>query len=65
MSESTRKSLRRSRDNRILLGICGGLGEFFGINPIWFRLGFIIAAIPGGFPGLLLYLLMWIIIPKG
>jgi phage shock protein PspC (stress-responsive transcriptional regulator) len=64
MSESTRKSLRRSRDNRILLGICGGLGEFFGINPIWFRLGFIIAAIPGGLPGILLYLLMWLIIPK-
>lgn len=64
MSETKRKSLRRSRDNRIFLGICGGLGEFFGINAIWFRIGFIIAAIPGGIPGLLLYLLMWIIIPK-
>jgi phage shock protein C len=64
MSDSTRKSLRRSADNRILLGICGGLGEFFGINPIWFRLGFIIAAIPGGIPGLLLYLILWLIIPK-
>ena len=64
MTDSTRKSLRRSRDNRILLGICGGLGEFFGINPIWFRLGFIIAAIPGGIPGILLYLILWLIIPK-
>jgi phage shock protein C len=64
MTESTRKTLRRSRDNRVLLGICGGLGEFFGINPIWFRLGFIIAAIPGGLPGILLYLLLWLIIPK-
>ena len=64
MSETNRKPLRRSRDNRILLGICGGLGEFFGINPIWFRLAFIIAAIPGGVPGLLVYLLMWLIIPK-
>ncbi|MCJ7537505.1 MAG: PspC domain-containing protein [Anaerolineales bacterium] len=64
MSETTRKPLRRSSDNRILLGICGGLGEFFGINPIWFRLVFVIAAIPGGIPGLLLYLILWLIIPK-
>jgi phage shock protein C len=64
MSNSTRGSLRRSRDNRILLGVCGGLGEFFGINPIWFRIAFIIAAIPGGLPGILLYLLLWLIIPK-
>ncbi len=64
MSDSTRKSLRRSSDNRILLGICGGLGEFFGINPIWFRLAFVIAAIPGGLPGLLIYLILWLIMPK-
>ena len=64
MSDSTRKALRRSRDNRILLGICGGLGEFFGINPIWFRIGFLIAAIPGGLPGLLLYLILWLVMPK-
>ena len=64
MSDTTRKPLRRSSDNRILLGICGGLGEFFGINPIWFRLAFIIAAIPGGLPGILLYLILWAIMPK-
>jgi len=64
MSDSTRKPLRRSSDNRILLGICGGLGEFFGINPIWFRLAFVIAAIPGGLPGILLYLILWAIMPK-
>ena len=64
MSDPTRKSLRRSSDNRILLGICGGLGEFFGINPIWFRIGFLIAAIPGGLPGLLLYLILWLVMPK-
>ncbi len=65
MSDSNRKPLRRSSTNRILLGICGGLGEFFGINPIWFRILFIIAAIPGGIPGILLYLILWVIIPKG
>jgi len=64
MSDSNRRPLRRSRSNRILLGVCGGLGEFFGINPIWFRLAFIIAAIPGGLPGILIYLILWLIIPK-
>ena len=64
MTDSTRKTLRRSSNNRVLLGICGGLGEFFGINPIWFRLAFVIAAIPGGLPGILTYLILWLIIPK-
>ncbi len=57
------RALRRSRNNRILAGVCGGLAEFFGISAFWIRLGFIIAAIPGGVPGILLYLLGWIIIP--
>jgi phage shock protein C len=60
---SNGRALHRSRNNRVLLGICGGLGEFFGIRPIWFRLAFLISLIPGGVPGILLYLLLWIIIP--
>ena len=57
------KVLRRSRQDRMIGGVCGGLGEFFGITPVWFRLAFIIAAIPGGVPGISLYLLLWLIIP--
>jgi phage shock protein PspC (stress-responsive transcriptional regulator) len=48
----------------MIAGVCGGLGEFFGINPWWFRLGFLIASIPGGVPGVVIYLLLWVIIPK-
>jgi len=59
-----RSSLRRSRRNRIIGGVCGGLAEFFGISSFWFRLAFLIALIPGGVPGILVYLLMWIIIPS-
>ncbi len=62
MSTSTHP-LRRSRHDRIVAGVCGGLGEFFGISPFWFRVTFLIALIPGGVPGFLLYILMWIIIP--
>lgn len=59
----TRHGLRRSRRNRIFAGVCGGLGEFFGITPFWFRLAFLIALLPGGVPGFLLYLAFWLIIP--
>lgn len=62
---STQKqALRRSRKNRVIAGVCGGLSEFFGISAFWFRLAFLIALIPGGVPGLLPYILLWIIIPS-
>ena len=64
MTTTTRPVLRRSRHNRVLAGVCGGLSEFFGISPFWFRVSFLIAAIPGGVPGIGLYLLLWLIIPK-
>jgi phage shock protein C len=63
MTTTNRPSLRRSRRNRVWLGVCGGLGEFFGVSAFWFRLAFLIAFIPGGVPGLGLYLLAWLIIP--
>ena len=59
-----RQSLRRSRHDRIIAGVCGGLGEFFGISPFWFRLAMFIAFIPGGVPGILIYLIAMIIIPS-
>ncbi len=56
--------LRRSRDDRWVAGVCGGLGKFFGIAPGWFRLGFFIMLLPGGIPGLLVYLICYLIIPS-
>ena len=64
MNNANVKKLRRSRHNRIFAGVCGGLGEFFGISTFWFRLAFLIALIPGGVPGFLMYLLLWIIVPN-
>ncbi len=60
-----RSPLRRSKSNRMVAGICGGLGEFFGINPIWFRIAFLIALIPGGVPGIAVYLILLFIVPAG
>ena len=51
MTTHQKQSLRRSRRNRMLAGVCGGLAEFFGISVFWFRLAMIIAFIPGGVPG--------------
>jgi phage shock protein PspC (stress-responsive transcriptional regulator) len=64
MSPNERRILRRSRTNRVFAGVCGGLANFFGISAFWFRLAFLIALIPGGIPGFLLYLVLWIIIPN-
>ncbi len=64
MTNQATKILRRSRRNRVLAGVCGGLEEFFGISAFWFRLGFLIATLPGGVPGITLYVLMWLIIPS-
>ena len=63
MSEK-RGPLRRSIDDRLIAGVCGGLGEFYGIRPLWFRLAFLIALLPGGIPGLLIYLIFWLVIPN-
>jgi len=63
MPDSQTRLLRRSKSDRILGGICGGLGAFFGISPFWFRVAFVIATIPGGLPGILPYLICWIVIP--
>lgn len=62
MTMSDKKMLRRQ--NGILAGVCGGLGEFFGISPFWFRLAVILMMLPGGVPGILIYLIAWIVIPK-
>lgn len=59
-----RAVLRRSRKNRMIAGVCGGLAEFFGISSFWFRLAFLLALLPGGVPGLAAYILCWIIIPS-
>jgi phage shock protein C len=56
-------TLRRSRSNRIVAGVCGGLQDFFGLDAFWFRLGFVLAMIPGGIPGIAVYLILWLIMP--
>ena len=64
MPESQTRFLRRSRSDRTFAGVCGGLGAFFGIRPFWFRLAFVLASLPGGLPGIVPYVICWIVIPE-
>ncbi|MBL8130441.1 MAG: PspC domain-containing protein [Anaerolineae bacterium] len=58
------KRLLRSRTNRQLAGVCGGLGEYFGIDPTLLRIAFILMVVFGG-SGLLLYIILALVIPEG
>ena len=60
----TSKRLYRDPDNTMIGGVCGGLGAYFHSDPVWFRLIFVIAVIVGIGTGLLVYLVLWIVIPE-
>jgi phage shock protein C len=59
---SDRKRLYRSRNERMLAGVCGGIGEYFDIDPTVIRILFVLfALVIGG--GILLYIILLIIMP--
>lgn len=62
-SQKDTKRLYRSRDDKILGGVCGGIAKYFGVDPILIRLFFILMFFAEG-AGLLAYIIAWIIIPK-
>lgn len=57
------KKLYRSRTDKKIAGVCGGLAEYFDIDATVVRIIFIVLLLPGGFPGLLPYLILWIFVP--
>ena len=57
------RKLYRSDVNKVIAGVCGGLGEYFNIDPVIVRLAFVIVVFAGG-AGILGYALAWIIIPR-
>jgi phage shock protein C len=59
---ATRK-LYRSRSDRKLAGVCGGLAQYFGIDATLMRVLFVVLAVLGG-SGLLLYVALWIVVPN-
>src|SRR4051794_4963897 len=57
-----RRQLRRSRTDKILGGVSGGLAEYSGIDALLWRVGFVALALAGG-TGVLVYLLLWLLMP--
>lgn len=57
------KRLYRSYTDKMLGGVCGGLGEYFDIDPVIIRVLFVIAVLFGG-GGILAYIILWIVIPE-
>lgn len=56
------KKIYRSRTDRVLAGICGGLGEYFKLDPVIFRILFILSILAGGFV-ILFYIILILVIP--
>jgi len=57
------KRLYRSGENRILAGVCGGLGEYFERDPVLIRLFWVLFSLAYG-TGIIAYIIAWIIMPK-
>jgi phage shock protein C len=57
------KKLHRSQNDKIIAGISGGIGEYFEVDPTIVRLIFVLITVLGG-SGVLLYLILWVLIPK-
>ena len=57
------RRLYRSRTDRKLAGVCGGLAQYSNIDATLIRVLFVVLALLGG-PGLVIYLLMWILVPE-
>jgi len=57
------KKLYRSKTDRKIAGVCGGLGQYLDIDPVIVRLAWVIFTLAGG-AGLLAYIIAWIIIPE-
>jgi phage shock protein C len=57
------EKLYRSTTDRMLAGVCGGLGEYLGIDPVFIRIFFVLLLVANGI-GLLVYFMFWVIVPN-
>ena len=62
--EATYRRLSRSREHRVIAGVCGGIADFLGWNPTLVRVLYFVGSIlSAAFPGLLVYLILWVVMP--
>jgi len=62
---TSERPLRRSNSNRVIAGVIGGLAGYFGLDPTISRVIYALVSIfSAAFPGILIYILLWILIPS-
>ena len=65
MSGMMSQPLRLSRRNRAIAGVCGGLAEWLGWDPTVVRVLYIVVSVlSAAFPGILVYLILWVVVPR-
>jgi phage shock protein PspC (stress-responsive transcriptional regulator) len=58
--------LRRTRSNKMIAGVIGGLARYFGFDPTMARIIYVVLSVVSvAFPGILVYILLWVIMPEG
>jgi phage shock protein C len=58
-------ALQRSRKNKMIAGVCGGIADWLGWDPTWVRVIYVLVSIlSAGFPGILIYVILWIVMPE-
>jgi len=63
-SQPSRRVFRRSRTDRMLGGVCGGLAETLGVDPTLLRIATAALTVLGGGAGAVLYLVCWLVVPE-
>ena len=65
MTTDMSRPLRRSRTNRQIAGVVGGLAEYFRVDPTLLRVIYVVGSlVSAAFPGVLVYLLLWLLVPE-
>jgi phage shock protein C len=60
-----RPGLMRSRDQRMIAGVCGGIAEWLGWSPVLVRILYVLVSLlSAAFPGLIVYIALWILMPE-
>ncbi|WP_185974259.1 PspC domain-containing protein [Litoribacter populi] len=60
-----RQRLTRSINERMIAGVCGGIAQYIGWDPTTVRIAYIlISIISAAFPGILVYVILWIVMPE-
>lgn len=63
MDDNAPKRLRKSKD-KVIAGVCGGIADWLGWDPTVVRVGYVtVTIVSAAFPGILIYLLLWAIMP--